>query len=131
MKNTINKTRRGMTIIEMSATLALMIALAGVVTFSMGGYREWKLGKEASASLQSVYLAQKSLLADQPTLRLTELTEADLTPYLPSGATEIPKIETLDGRFLDIEFKLMPPKIIGGYDPSPSGEDGAWDVGRY
>lgn len=120
-----------MTIVEMSVTLALLIALAGVVAFSMGGYREWKLGKEASASLQSVYLAQKSLLADRPTVRLSEITEADLIPYLPGGAAEIPKIETLDDSFLDIEYTVMPPKISGGYDPSPSDEDGVWDIGRY
>ena len=125
------KLHQGMTIIEMSVTLALLIALAGVVAFSMGGYREWKLGKEAGAALQSVYIAQKSLLADRPTLRLSELNAADLVLYLPGGATEIPKVETLEGTFVDIESTVMPPKLAGGYDPSPSDEDGAWDVGRF
>ncbi|MFT5469978.1 MAG: prepilin-type N-terminal cleavage/methylation domain-containing protein [Verrucomicrobiales bacterium] len=133
MRSTIDRRyfgRRGMTIIEMSVTLALLISLAGVITFSLGGYGDWKLGKEASGALQSVYLAQKSLLADRPTIRLIDLTAADLVPYLPGGATEIPKVEALDGGSLDIDYNIMPPKIVGGYDPSPSEDDGVWDVGR-
>ena len=128
----ISRTARasGMTIIEMSVTLALLIGLAGVTAFSIGGYREWKLGKQANATLQSVYIAQKSFMADRPTVRLADVTEAQLLPYLPNGAVEMPKIEALDGTMLSVNFNVMPPVISGDYDPSGADSDGVWDIGR-
>lgn len=119
-----------MTLIEMTVTLALMLALVGVTAFSIGGFREWKLGKQASATLQSVYLAQKSFLADRPTVSLANVTATQLLPYLPNGASEMPKVESLDGTMLSLNFNVMPPKIAGDYDPSGSDSDGIWDIGQ-
>lgn len=120
-----------MTIIEMSVALALLIGLAGVTAFSFGGYRDWKLGKEASATLQVVYIAQKSLLADRPTLTLAELSESDLLPYIPGRPPALPTIESLDGTQLTVDFRVLPPVVAGQYDPSCHANDGIWDVGRH
>ena len=127
----MSRLERGMTIIEMSVTLALMIGLAGIIAFSFGGYREWKLGKEASSALQGVYVAQKALLADQPTLELAQVQENDLIPYLPGGDDSIPQVESLDGSMMSIDFSVMPPVVSGNYDPSPATDDGVWDIGRH
>jgi len=124
---------RGLTLIEISVTLFLLLSLASVTAFSLGGIKQWKLGRRASVELQSVYLAQKSYLADHPTKLISSVSAADLEPYLPSTMTSIPTVEALDGSTLTIDFTVMPPVTESGgstYDPSGSSQDGLWDVGR-
>lgn len=118
------------TIIELSVSISLLLVMAGISIFSAGGYRDWRLGKEAATTLRSVYLAQKFLLADHPTLRLSEVTEANLIPYLPGNASAMPTIEALDGSAKAIDFQVMPPVVAGNYDPSGSTTDGIWDAGQ-
>ena len=120
----------GVTIIELSIAIGLMLMMAGITIFSVGGYRDWRLGKEAATSLRSVYLAQKFLLADHPALRLANVTSEDLIPYLPGNSTVIPTVEALDGSTKSIDFSVIPPVVAGNYDPSGSTEDGIWDVGK-
>lgn len=122
----------GMTIIELTATLAVMMALASIIVYSASGIGDWKLAREAALELRSVYVAQKSYLADHPTLSITSVTEAQLLPYMPNGPAAIPTLEALDGGTLAIDYNVMPPvaKSGGGvYDPSGSSTDGLWDVG--
>ena len=118
-----------MTLVELSLTLALLLAFASVVAFSLGGLTKWKLGRRASVDLQSVYLAQKSYLSDHPTVSIAAVSAADLQQYLPSTMTSIPTVEALDGSSLTIDINEMPPIVTGGYDPSGYPEDGLWDVG--
>ncbi len=122
----------GMTIIELTATLAVMMALASIIVYSASGIGDWKLAREAALELRSVYVAQKSYLADHPTLSITSVTEAKLLPYMPNTPAAIPTLEALDGGTLAIDYNVMPPvaKSGGGvYDPSGSSTDGLWDVG--
>ena len=124
---------RGLTLIEISVTLFLLLSLASVTAFSLGGINKWKLGRRASVELQTVYLAQKSYLADHPTKLISAVTAAELEPYLPSTMASIPTAEALDGTTLTINFTVMPPLTVAGgttYDPSGSPQDGLWDVGR-
>ena len=121
-----------MTLVELSLTLALLLAFASVVAFSLGGMNTWKLGRRASVDLQSVYLAQKSYLADHPTVAISGISATDLQPYLPTTMTSVPTVEALDGSPLTIDFSVMPPVVSGGsgtYDPSGDSEDALWDVG--
>ena len=125
--------KRAMTLVELSLTLALLLAFASVVAFSLGGMTTWKLGRRASVDLQSVYLAQKSYLADHPTVSIGGVSATDLQPYLPTTMTAIPTVEALDGSSLTIDFNAMPPVVTGGsgtYDPSSGTEDALWDVGK-
>lgn len=119
-----------MTIIELSLTISVLLLMAGVSIFSVAGYRDWRLGKEASTSLRSVYLAQKFLLADHPALRPANVTSEDLLPYLPGNAMAIPAVEALDGSTKSIDFNVIPPVVAGNYDPSGAADDGIWDVGK-
>lgn len=122
-----------MTIIEISVTLALMMALASVVVFSASGISEWKLARTAALDLRAVYVAQKSYLADHPTDSIATVSAADLGPYLPMQGAGIPTIESIEGAQLPIDFNVMPPVATNGgaaYDPSGDPDDGLWDVGR-
>ena len=122
---------RGMTIIEISLTLALMMALTSVVVISSSGISEWKLARSAGLDLRTVYVAQKSYLADHPTATIDAVSAADLLPYMPITGAAIPTIEALDGSDLPVNFNVMPPVAgIGtAYDPSGDPSDGLWDVG--
>ena len=122
-----------MTVIEITVTLSIMLMLASVVVYSTAGIDEWKKGRNAGMELQSVYLAQKSFLADRPTSDVAAIAETDLIPYM-QGITSIPTVEALDGSTLSIDFNQMPPVVSNGggaYDPSDSNEDGLWDVGKH
>ncbi|MCB1063131.1 MAG: type II secretion system protein [Verrucomicrobiae bacterium] len=122
----------GLTLIEMSVTIALMMSLASIVIYSSSGVGDWKLAREAALQLRSVYVAQKSYLADHPTKSISSVSASELVPYLPDGATAIPTLESLEGGTLTIQFTVMPPVALSGttvYDPSSGPKDGLWDVG--
>ena len=126
------RTRAGMTIIEISVTLALLMALASVVVFSASGVSDWKLARTAGLDLRSVYVAQKSYLADHPTADISTVVAADLIPYLPNKLGSIPTVESIEGDTLTIDHNQMPPVATSGgavYDPSGDSLDGLWDVG--
>lgn len=120
---------KGMTVIELSLVLALMVGLASVVVFSASGISDWKLARNASLELRSVYIAQKSYLADHPSERIADVATDDLLPYMPPGYAQIPTCESLEGQMLSINFNVMPPVLGTGHDPSDSTKDGLWDVG--
>ena len=124
--------RSGMTVIELTLTLSLMLSLSAVIIFSVHGIGDWKLARIAGEDVRSVYLAQKSYLADHPTANISDLTAADLVPYLPGGRSAIPTVESLEGDTLSIDFNSIPPVIVAGaeiYDPSPKPTDSLWDAG--
>ena len=125
--------RRGMTVIEISLTLSVMLMLASIVLFSSSGMNEWKRARNASLELRKVYIAQKSYLADHPTVATSTLTEAMLVPYLGPLTTTLPTFEGKDGEALTVKVDVLPPVALNGgaiYDPSGSSEDGLWDVGK-
>ena len=133
MKIIINKktkSHKGLTIIEMTVVLAIILSLSMVIYYSLGGLDSWKKGKKASEELRIVYMAQKTFLADNPTNSVAALTAADLIPYLANGQTAIPSVEKLDGSASAITLTVMPPVVAGAYDPSGTTEDGLWDVGK-
>ena len=109
-----------------------MLTLAGIITYSISAMTDWKEGRNASEKLKSVYVAQKSYLADHPTETYTGLSESDLIPYLPGSPGAMPTQESMEGQALTLKFQVMPPVYATGdtpYDPSDSTEDGLWDVG--
>ena len=99
-----------------------------------GNIGEWTKGKKAATALREVYAAQRSFLADNPRRAVSSITEADVLPYLPSGAASLPAVESLDGSGLGFKVSVTPPVLVssGGitYDPSGSSEDSLWDVGE-
>lgn len=123
---------KGLTLIEISVVIAMMLALASIATFSVGNMTEWKQAREAGESLRSVYLAQKAYLADHPSTDIASLTEANLIPYLPNRSGAMPVVQSKQKTALSINVAVMPPVFLSSgaaYDPSDSTEDSLWDVG--
>lgn len=122
--------RSALTIVELTVVIMVMTILISTVTFSISAYKNWQKGLEAGETLKAVYQAQRLYLADHPTTAVADLTAANLTPYLPTGMTAIPKITGLDDVEYDISITVSPPVISGYTDPSSSTDDGQWDAGK-
>lgn len=122
--------QRGLTLIELTLVITIMLLLSGVTFMSLTGIEKWKKGKLAGENLRVVYLAQKTYLADHPTDSVGSLDSAKLIPYLATGNLAIPTVELLDGSTSSIKLDVMPPVVTGPYDPSGRADDGLWDVGK-
>ena len=136
MTMTINQagSRRGVTLIELTVVIFVVLSIMGATMYFAGNIGDWNKGKEASASLRDVYTAQRAFLADNPRRAVTSLSESELIPYLPSGASAFPSVESLEGASLSYDITVSPPVLTGAggavYDPSGSSEDSLWDVGK-
>ncbi len=109
-----------------------MLTLSSVVIYSISALTEWQKGRTAAESLKSVYVAQKSYLADHPSDNYADFVAEDLIPYLPNRPGAMPTGVGLEDEALTLNFNVMPPEFqISGsaYDPSDSDTDGLWDVG--
>lgn len=126
--------RRGFTLIEMSLVIFLLIALMSTGIFFSSAIGTWKAGRDASETLRSVYVAQRSYLADRPTTRISSLTRSNLLPYLPDKPATFPQVKGLDGVMRDIKVTVSPPVVVSTsgavYDPSGKPNDSLWDVGE-
>ena len=118
----------------MSLVIGILIALVSSGFYVGSKLGSWRLGRAAAENLRTVYAAQRMYLADHPTTAVNTLTPALLIPYLPGGATELPKVTALDDAQLSILVTVSPPVVDGGggrpYDPSGSPNDGLWDIGK-
>ncbi len=125
--------QRGLTLIEMTTVIVVLITLVSISMYAVGGYTEWALGSDAATKVRMVYNAQRTYLSEHPTESVDSLTAAKIIPYLSDNATELPTVETLDGDMYTIKVSVTPPVVIDGagvtYDPSADNEDGLWDVG--
>lgn len=124
----------GFSLVEVTLVIGLMLGLAAVVIYSVSSINDWRRGREAAEKLRSVYIAQKSYLADHPAKDRSTLTAEELIPYLPGNANALPTHAGLAGESLTLDFKSMPPVFRNGsnaYDPSGSNSDGLWDVGTH
>jgi len=127
------------TLLEMSIVIMVLLSLIGVGLFSSNKIDEWKLARQASETLRSVYSAKRMFLSDNPTRPVTTLTTADLIPYLPNNAVAMPPAKSLTGAALGYKVNDATPTkppvyFIDGsgvhYDPSGSYTDQLWDVGE-
>ena len=126
--------KRAFTLLEMTIVILVLLALMRTGMFVSKKMSDWKLGREASETLRSVYSAQRMYLADNPTVSVSTLTSAMLIPYLPSQASTMPTVKSLTGATLSILVNVSPPVINAGsgvtYDPSEGTKDSLWDVGE-
>ena len=125
---------RAFTLLEMTLVIMVLLGLIGIGMYSTTAIKTWRLGRQASESLRTVYTAQKLYLSDNPTASVTALTGALLIPYLPNKATAMPTVTSLTGTTLNIKVTVFPPVVDNGagvaYDPSGSSTDSLWDVGE-
>lgn len=128
-----HRLEKGLSLVEMSLVIGVMLGLATIVTYSVSGILDWKTGRDATEKLRGVYIAQKSYLADRPSKNVATFTAAELIPYLPGNPGAMPSATTTSGQALTLNVTVMPPFFMVGtdrYDPSDSQSDGLWDVGN-
>ena len=125
---------RAFTLVELTLVILVLLTLMSIGFYSVNAIKTWRLGREASESLRSVYTAQKLYLSDNPTAAVTSLTSTLLIPYLPNKAASMPTVTSLTGATLNIKVTVFPPVVDNGagvaYDPSGSTTDSLWDVGE-
>lgn len=125
---------RGLTLIEVSLVIGLILTLVSLTYLSFRPFSDWQKAKDAGISLQAVYTAQKTYLADHPTQAVDTLTEAQLIPYLPNNMVAMPTAVGLAGEPLTVRVNVIPPTLLSGGDdfgdPSGSTTDGLWDAGK-
>jgi prepilin-type N-terminal cleavage/methylation domain-containing protein len=134
MKAQVQESRRGFTLLELTMVICIMLVLAGLGLTGSKWVGDWKKARTASEGLRTVYIAQRTYLADNPTTQVANLTQAMLLPYLPNNAPAYPVITSLTGAALTIRVNVSPPYLTDGagarYDPSGSNTDSLWDVGE-
>ena len=121
----------GLTLIEISLVICILMALVGTGLYATGSIKDWRAGRDAAESLRHVYTAQRMFLADNPTVAVSTITQAQLIPYLPNKATAMPTVVPLKGSALTIKVNVSPPVLTQGgttYDPSGKAGDNLWDV---
>lgn len=129
---------RGFTLIEMSIVIFVLLALMTSGFYVSNVVGQWKLARDGSETLRTVYVAQRTYLADNPTVALTSLTPAMLLPYLPNNPATFPTAKSLESATLYPRVNVSPPYLTtttGGtsgtrYDPSKTTTDSQWDVGE-
>jgi prepilin-type N-terminal cleavage/methylation domain-containing protein len=133
-RHSITHLKRGFTLIEMSLVIAVLIALMTTGIFFSSAIGTWNAGRQASETLRSVYVAQRTYLADNPTTSLSSLTEAKLLPYIPNRSSTFPKVTGLDNTVRSVNVNVSPPVVKdttgNTYDPSGNPKDSLWDVGE-
>ena len=128
------RTLPAMTLIELTVVLCILMTLIGTSLMVTSKISDWRLGRDASETLRTVYAAQRMYLADNPTVAVTSITAAQLIPYLPNKAVAMPTVTSLTKQPLAIKVDVSPPVVNDGsnnyYDPSRSRTDNLWDVGE-
>lgn len=130
----LEKRSRGLTLIEMTVVILILLSLTGAFFASAGSIGDWQKAKAASSLLREVEVAQRDFLANNPQRAVSTLTVAEVAGYLPGSPVALPTAEDLDGNTLTIDVSVSPPvcRTGGGdiYDPSGSAQDSLWDVGK-
>lgn len=131
---TSNRSRTGLTLVEMTLVIFLLLTLAGGGLYLGGQLGDWRRGRNAAETLRTVNAAQRMFLSDNPAVLVSSITEEQIIPYLPKGMTALPTVTSLDDTELSINVAVSPPVVDAGegvaYDPSGSPNDGLWDIGR-
>lgn len=130
--------KNGFTLLELSVVILVLLTLLGAGLGTTDAYRKWGLAREASEKLRSVYVAQRTYLADNPTRSVEDLTPGLLIPYIPNSTGAMPTTKSLTGSTLNVRVNESPPywtATNGGvagarYDPSGTTTDSLWDVGE-
>jgi type II secretory pathway pseudopilin PulG len=129
----VHARQSGLTILEMTVVILVLLTLAGISFYAMTGYREWQRGSEGSRVLRMVYNAQRTYLAEHPIESPSALTAEKIIPYLSNGSSALPTAQALDDSVLTVNISVSPPVLIDSegndYDPSGDTDDGLWDVG--
>ena len=127
------QSKSGLTILEMTVVIVVLLSLLGISFYAMTGYKQWQRGSEGSRVLRMVYNAQRTYLAEHPIESPSALTAEKIIPYLSDGSSALPTAQALDDSILTVNIAVSPPVLLDSegndYDPSGDTDDGLWDVG--
>jgi len=136
----VQSSRRGFTLLELTMVISVLLLLITVGLKATNVFKNWRLAREASDTLRSVYVAQRTYLADNPTTAVSNLTHALLLPYIQNSPTAFPTAKSITGGTLNVYVGQSPPFLTTTatttgapptrYDPSGSNTDSLWDVGE-
>jgi type II secretory pathway pseudopilin PulG len=124
-----SRSNRGTTLVELSATIGVIVLLAGIVSISVQPFMAYRDGRAAGEALRAVKAAQLMYLADHPARSVASLTQDDLLLYMPQGSW--PTLPKFNGQTPTIVCNQFPPVTSLGSDPSGATDDGLWDAGKY
>ena len=127
-----SRSTSGVTLVELSVTIAAILLLAGAASLAIKPYYAYRDGRAAGEMLRAVKAAQLMYLSDNPSTPVANLTQALLVPYMPNATW--PTLPSVNGQTPTIDCTKFPPvAVLSGtpYDPSGSTTDGLWDVGQY
>ena len=130
--STVGRLRRGLTLIELTVVIIVLLTLLTMSFVGTNSIRDWQRARTASTVLRDVETAQVEFLADNPLVDVANLTEDNVAQYLLGSPDELPTAIDLDGNELTVNFNVSPPVLLSGgavYDPSGSPSDSLWDVG--
>jgi type II secretory pathway pseudopilin PulG len=143
MKSRVNGqlSSRAFTLLELTMVISVLLLLITVGLKSNNALKNWRLARDASDTLRTVYVAQRTYLADNPTAALSSLTHTLLLPYVQNSPTSFPTAKSLTNGTLNVYVGASPPfftttSTTSGataptrYDPSGSTTDSLWDVGE-
>ena len=106
--------RPGLTLIEMSVVILVLLSLTGAFFASAGSIGNWQKQKEAESVLRDVEVAQVEFLANNPQRAVDTLTDGEVAGYLPGSPLVLPNPKDLDGNPLSINVGVSPPVLMSG-----------------
>ncbi len=122
------ESKRGVTLIELTVVILVLLTLVGASMYALGGYKEYKLRMKAETALRAVYTAQRSYLADHPNVDPSTITKDDVKKYMSDGSDDFPVVKDADGNTLTYDLTKSPP--VFSNDPSGDDKDGKWDLSK-
>jgi prepilin-type N-terminal cleavage/methylation domain-containing protein len=128
MKRLLITSKNGFTLIEMAVVIATILVLAGAASLGIKPYYDYRDGRAAGETLQTVNAARLMYLSDHPATDLANLTQDDLLPYMPTANGVWPLLPPINGVRPTIDFTHF--RVVSTLDPSPSTTDGLWDIGQ-
>lgn len=138
-----NNSEAGLSLIEISLCIAILLLLGGAFLLSITGTNGWTEARQAGDILRAVTAMQRLYLADHPSQQVSSLTTALLEPYIPAGFNwpngvewSLPNHALVNGQYVSvsptINVTVFPAVAWQGgavFDPTPSTSDGLWDAG--
>ena len=128
-----SRSKSGLTLVEMTVVIAVILVLIGAASLGIKPYSAFRDGRAAGEALRSVKAAQLMYLSDSPSTLVINLTQAELTPYMPQG--NWPTLPSVNGQVPTINCTVFPPVAVlnGATYPSasPAATNGLWNVGQY
>lgn len=110
--------RNAYTLLEITLVIGIVVGLSAVTIFGLGNFSAMARASRAEAAMRMVESARLSFLSDNPQVPLANVTEANLTQYIPGGFAAARSILQDNGYDIVTPADLQTPRL--GYSMGPS-----------